>query len=110
MKLRSFQMLVSEDGEIIMGKGRMDILASIDQTGSINRTAKALNMSYKSVWSKLKSTEAHFGQPVVHADRVTGTVLTEAGRDLLNRYRELGRRCRLADDAIFGEIFPEFPQ
>lgn len=109
MKLKSFQMLVSEDGEIIMGKGRMDILASIEETGSINRTAKELNMSYKSVWSKIRSTEEHFGEPVVHADRVTGTVLTEAGRDLLRRYRELSRQCRKADDAIFSAIFPQSP-
>ncbi len=106
MKLRSFQMLVSEDGEIIMGKGRLDILSSIDKTGSINKTAKALNMSYKSVWSKIRSTEAHFGQPVVHADRVTGTVLTEAGRDLVCRFRKLTQQCRDADDAIFDQVFP----
>jgi len=100
-------MLVSEDGEIIMGKGRMDILTSIEDTGSINKTAKALNMSYKSVWSKIRSTEEHFGQAVVHADRVTGTVLTEAGRDLLQRYRKLTRQCRAADDGIFDQVFSD---
>ena len=107
MRLKSSQMLVSDSGDIIMGKGRMEILASIDRTGSINKTAKELNMSYKSVWSKIRSTENHFQEPVVHADRVTGTVLTPAGRDLLNRYRELARRCMAADDAIFAELFPD---
>ena len=107
MKLRSFQMLVSEDGEIIMGKGRMDILDSIEETGSINKTAKALNMSYKSVWSKIRSTEDHYGQAVVHADRATGTKLTPAGRDLLQRYRKLTRRCRAVDDEIFSQVFSD---
>lgn len=107
MKLRSIQLLVSDEGGIIMGKGRMDILRSIDRTGSINKTAKEMKMSYKSVWSKIRSTEAHFGRPVVHADRVTGTRLTREGRELLTRYRELNRQCMAADDAIFDTLFPE---
>ncbi len=105
MKLRSIQLLVSEDGGIVMGKGRMDILASIEQTGSINKTAKALKMSYKSVWSKIKSTEKNYGKPVVVSDKVKGTFLTPAGKDLLEAYRELNQDCMAADDAIFDRIF-----
>lgn len=110
MKLRSIQLLVSDDGGIIMGKGRMDILASIERTGSINKTAKEMKMSYKSVWSKIKSTEKHFGTAVVHADRVTGTTLTQAGRQLLERYQELNRQCMAADDGIFEALFPDAMQ
>ena len=109
MKLRSIQLLVSKDGGIIMGKGRMDILASIDQTGSINKTAKALNMSYKSVWSKIKSTEKNYGEPVVVSDKIAGTRLTEAGWFLLESYRKLNRDCMKADDAIFDRIFNTTP-
>ncbi len=105
MKLKSMQLLVSEEGGIIMGKGRMDILDSIDRTGSINKTAKEMNMSYKSVWSKIKSTEENFGKPVVLADRVKGSCLTAEGRRLLERYRVLNQRCMAADDAIFDDIF-----
>ncbi|MCG8636507.1 MAG: LysR family transcriptional regulator [Desulfobacterales bacterium] len=107
MKLRSMQLLVDDTGGIIMGKGRMDILDSIDRTGSINKTAKEMGMSYKSVWSKIKSTEKHFGKPVVHADRVRGSRLTDEGRGLLEAYRELNRRCMKADDAIFDDIFSQ---
>ena len=106
MRLRSIQLVVGEDGGIIMGKGRMEILMSLDRTGSINKTAKELKMSYKSVWSKIKSTEKNFGRPVVHADRATGTVLTEAGRALLTAYQTLNRQCMAADDAIFATLFP----
>lgn len=105
MKLRSMQMLVNRDGGIIMGKGRMDILLSIDRTGSINKTSKEMKMSYKSVWSKIKSTEKNFGKPIVHADKKEGTRLTQEGRLLLERYQELNERCMDADDAIFDELF-----
>ena len=105
VKLRSIQLLVSDNGGIIMGKGRMEILASIDRTGSINKTAKALKMSYKSVWSKIKSTEANFGRPVVTATKTEGTHLTEEGRTLLDQYKRLNEQCIETDDAHFKAIF-----
>ena len=105
MKLRSNQLIISDDGGIIMGNGRMQILYSIDRTGSINQTSKEMNMSYKAVWSKIKSTEKNFGKPVVLSDKKTGTRLTDEGRNLLEKYRQLKNRCLKADDIIFEDIF-----
>ena len=105
MKFRSSQLVLNNNGEIILGAGRMKILESIVQTGSINKTAKALKMSYKTVWSKIKSTEKNFGKPVVLADKQTGTTLTDDGRLLLEKYRQLKQRCIKADDIIFDDIF-----
>lgn len=106
MKLKSSQFLVADGGGIIMGAGRLAILESIDRTQSINQTSKELKMSYKSVWSKIKSTELNFGKPVVLADKIKGTKLTDDGRALLEKYRELKDRCIQADDIIFDDIFP----
>jgi molybdate transport system regulatory protein len=89
-----------------MGSGRMAILESIDRTGSINQTARELNMSYKTAWSKIKSTEKNLGKPLLLSDRKNGTRLTEEGRHLLARYRELKERCIQADNRIFEELFP----
>ncbi len=105
MKIKSNQILLSDDGEIVMGTGRMKILESIARTGSINKTAKELKMGYKTVWSKIKSTEKNFGQPVVLASRETGTRLTDSGKKLLESYRLLKQRCIEADDQIFDAIF-----
>ncbi len=88
-----------------MGNGRMHILYSIDRTGSINQTSKEMKMSYKAVWSKIKSTENNFGKPIVHSDKKTGTRLTDEGRNLLEKYRELKKRCIQTDDTIFKDIF-----
>ncbi len=105
MKLRSNQLIINDDGGIIMGNGRMQILYSIDRTGSINQTSKEMNMSYKAVWSKIKSTEKNFGKPVVLSDKKTGTRLTDEGRNLLEKYRQLKNQCLKADDIIFEDIF-----
>ncbi len=105
LKLRSSHWIVDENNNIIIGKGRMEILENIEKTGSINQTAKLMKMSYKAVWSKIKATEKHLGAPVVHADRKEGTHLSRQGRELLDKYRHLKDKCQHADDRIFSRIF-----
>ena len=103
--LRSSHWIVDEDGNIIIGRGRAEILANIEQTGSINQTAKVMKMSYKGVWSKIKATEKHLNRKVVHADRKEGSRLTRYGRELLDRYRLLEKKCTASDDKIFSQMF-----
>ncbi len=91
--------------ETVYKSGRMKILETIDRTGSINKTAKALGMSYKTVWSKIKTTEKNLGKSVVLADRKKGSTLTKDGRRLLEKYKELKQRCIEADDMIFNDVF-----
>ena len=105
IRIKSHQWLVDEEGRIIMGKGRMEILEQIEATGSINQAAKAMKMSYKGVWSKIKSTEKHFGTSIVHADKREGSRLSSAGKELLAKYRRLRDRCEASDNRIFEEIF-----
>ncbi len=105
LELRSSHWIVDQNNNIIFGKGRMDILETIAQTGSINQTAKVLKMSYKTVWSKIKSTEKHLQVNVVHSDRKTGTRLTQEGRLLVKKFAELRNECLAADDRIFENVF-----
>ena len=105
LKLRSSYWIVDEDGNIIIGKGRAEILRNIEETGSINQAAKVMKMSYKGVWSKIKATEKHLKHPIVHADRKEGSRLTRQGKDLLERYKLLEKECMASDDNIFSRIF-----
>ncbi len=105
LELRSSHWIVDQDNNIIFGKGRMEILETIAQTGSINQTAKTLKMSYKTVWSKIKSTEKHLQVNVVHSDRKTGTRLTSEGRQLVKLFEQLRDKCLAADDQVFDTIF-----
>ncbi len=105
LKLRSSQWIVDEHGRPIIGKGRMEILEHIEETGSINQAAKRMKMSYKAVWSKIKASERHLGTTLVHTDRRKGSHLSREGRELVKKFRRLQERCRQADDDIFAEIF-----
>ena len=105
LKLKSSQWIVDAKNRIVMAEGRMDLLEAIARTGSINRAAKAMRMSYKSAWSKVRSTETHMKTKIVHSDKSQGTRLTRAGEALLSRYRQMKQRCVAADDAIFEAVF-----
>jgi len=104
-QLKSSQWIVDEDNNIIIGNGRAEILENIEKTGSINQTAKMMRMSYKAVWSKIKATEKHMNACLVHTDRREGSRLSQAGKDLLTKYKRLKNQCMSADDKIFSGIF-----
>jgi len=105
LKLKSSQWIVDADNNIIIGEGRAKILEHIDQTGSMNQAAKLMKMSYKAVWSKIKTTEKHLNACIVHTDRKDGSRLSQEGRVLLKKYKLLKTQCMSADDKIFGGIF-----
>jgi molybdate transport system regulatory protein len=105
IRLLSKQWIVDENGKIIIGEGRREILETIERTGSLNRTAKIMKMSYKGVWSKIKATEAHMNIKIVHTDRKLGSRLTKEGKELLEKYNLMKKECLKADDRIFLSIF-----
>jgi molybdate transport system regulatory protein len=105
LKLLSKQWVVDENNNIIIGEGRKEILETIERTGSLNQTAKVMKMSYKGVWSKIKTTEGYLNARIVDTDRKMGSRLTEEGKELLNKYNQLKKKCLEADDRIFNEVF-----
>jgi molybdate transport system regulatory protein len=105
LRLRSRQWIVNEDGAIIIGEGRQEIFENIEKTGSINKTAKIMKMSYKGVWSKIKATEDSLNARIVATNKKRGSRLTKEGKELLEKYRLLKKKCLEADDRIFRTLF-----
>ena len=105
IRLKSRQWLEDGDGNIIMGEGRQRIFELIEETGSINQTAKLMRMSYRGVWGKIKATEGHMNKKLVLTERRHGSRLTDKGKALLGSYRKLKLDCRKADEEVFKEIF-----
>jgi len=83
-----------------IGPGRADLLEFIDSTGSISAAGKAMGMSYKRAWGLVQALNDGFGQPLVESSRggaeQGGARLTEAGRFVLERYRAMQKKTRLA--------------
>ena len=105
ISLKSRHWLVDENNKIIMGEGRKEIFETIEKTGSINKTAKIMKMSYKAVWGKIRATEEHMKTKLVAADRQEGSYLTKEGKELLKKYQIMKKKCLEADEKVFSDIF-----
>ena len=51
--------------ERFFGPGRIELLENIATTGSINKAAKAMNMSYKKAWEMVNSLNSQAIKPLV---------------------------------------------
>jgi molybdate transport system regulatory protein len=75
------------------GPGRVELLATIADTGSISQAAKALNISYKSAWDAIDAMNNLAGEALV--ERVAGgkggggTRLTARGEQLVRNFRTI---------------------
>jgi molybdate transport system regulatory protein len=106
--------LENSAGEPAFGKGRMVILDAVDAHGSLSAAARALGMSYRGLWARLRRSERRLGYPLVVSHpgcgRDSGSALTPEGRALLERYRELLCRVKVAADDAAREILGCPPQ
>ncbi len=95
-KLRSKIWVEDESGKVIFGMGRVKILEAIEMHGSINAAAKALKMSYRAVWGRIKASEERLGiELVVRQAGGTsggGSVLTPHAKDLIKEFRTFRRQ------------------
>lgn len=86
--------------DFYIGPGRADILELIAETGSISEAAKRMSMSYKRAWSLVQALNDGWGAPLVETARggaaQGGAALTDAGRDVLSRYRRMQEQTRTA--------------
>jgi molybdate transport system regulatory protein len=98
-----------ENGDVVFGSGRLFILSAVQEHGSIFAAAKALKMSYRAVWGKIKATEDRLGQPLLTkrtgGSHGGGSELTPLARALINRYRHLDDLIRTTSDTLFQGIF-----
>jgi molybdate transport system regulatory protein len=88
------------DGQYVFGHRLCEILAAVDETGSIKHAAERFGFSYRYVWGRVKLAERRLGRPLVLA-RVGGpgrqrSELTPLGRQLMEEFASLRTRMQAA--------------
>lgn len=85
----------TEEG-VLFGAGRTALLEGIERHGCLRKAAKEINMSYRAAWGKIKKTEEILGFKLVEktASRKEGYRLTEAGRDLKEKFDRWAKEVR----------------
>lgn len=88
------------DGDKAFGPGLAQLFEGIEAYGSLRRSAAEMGMSYNKAWNIVKNSEVLLGQPLVNrragGAKGGGAALTDAGRDLLARYRAFERAGKQA--------------
>lgn len=108
MKVKS-KVWLDNEGELIFGSGKSDILKAIKKTGSINSAAKALHMSYRHAWSYVRSAEKRLGKSLLVKVKGGpgggGATLTDYANKLLNKFDKLDSEVKVFTNKRFKELF-----
>jgi len=89
MKIK-YKIWIEENGKVIFGKGRDDILKAIADQHSLNAAAKKLEMSYRAAWGRLKASEERLGMKLVDiSTKEKSMQLTEQARAMIELFEKL---------------------
>ena len=95
-KIKSRIWIESEDN-VLLGEGRVHLLKAIEETGSLSKAAKSLNISYKKAWQLLDSVNKSAKKPVtinsIGGKGGGGAELTEYGKSLVIAFDEINKNC-----------------
>jgi molybdate transport system regulatory protein len=103
---------------IALGPGKADLLEAIAETGSISAAARRMNMSYRRAWLLVDTMNQCFLTPLVGTATGGkgggGAQITDFGREILQRYRDMERKAltACADDmaAIAAQLAKDPPE
>lgn len=83
-----------------LGPGKIALLQSIADCGSITAAAKQLGMSYRRAWLLVEATNESFKVPLVAASHGGvhggGAALTDEGKAVLRHFRAIERKAQAA--------------
>lgn len=93
-----FRLQFDQDNRI--GRGKIQLLSHIKETGSISAGGRAMDMSYRRAWLLVDEMNRLFRQPVVESQRGGkqggGAVVTPFGEALIAHYQAMEEKARAA--------------
>ncbi|HZF17869.1 MAG TPA: LysR family transcriptional regulator [Steroidobacteraceae bacterium] len=91
-----------------IGPGKIELLETIAESGSIRRAASQMHMSYRRAWLLVDSLNRSFSEAVTTASTGGagggGVRLTEFGAELVRRYRSAAERIEKLAQAEFAPL------
>ena len=100
---------LEKEGELIFGTGRMRILKAIEETGSMNKAAGKLGMSFRHVWSCINTAEKRLGRALLNKNKGGwkggGATITEYAKNIMVKYEKLEKKVNDFTDQQYQKIF-----
>lgn len=86
----------------LIGKGRVELLELIRETGSISNAAKVMKMSYRQAWQMVQEMNERSMQPVVEKQlggkAGGGATVTARGEQLIAAFHQMEKNVRVFID------------
>jgi molybdate transport system regulatory protein len=80
-----------QDSKVVLSDWRIELLERIEETGSLAKAARRLNVPYRTAWYKLKEMEERLGIKLLCTQsggtEGGGSQLTTEGRQIVRRFR-----------------------
>ncbi len=99
----------NQEGELLFGKGKTEVLELIAQEGSIAGAAQKLKMSYKKTWTHVKILQKNLDDVLVESQQGggenSGSTLTPLADEYINNYKQLERDIETYANERFKELF-----
>ena len=96
MKIKRKIWIETDEG-ILISEGRLQLLRLIEETGSLNKAAKAMNLSYQKAWRLIDDSNRASAQPLilthVGGNKGGGTQLTPYGKLLIVTFETINKEC-----------------
>jgi len=86
-----FRLWFENEKGYVFGRGAYNLLAKIQEKGSLSEATKSLGMSYRYAWGIIKRVEKRIGKTILKTHRGGrsgggGCELTDEGYDLMRKY------------------------
>lgn len=98
-----FRIWFNSNGEKLLGKGRVELLELIKESGSISSAATEMKMSYRQAWQMVKEMNERANEPLVEkhmgGKSGGGSYLTEAGEKAIKSFHELEQKVKIFIDS-----------
>ena len=100
-----------DNNEKFFGDGPARLLHGVEETGSLRAAALSMEMAYTKALTIIRNAETALGFPLII--RTTGgrsgggSVLTEQGKEWLNKYDAYRDACLQANRRLYLEFFPQ---
>jgi molybdate transport repressor ModE-like protein len=82
----------------------LNLLMSIQETGSISKAARLVGLSYRYSWGMLRDVEKLFGTPLLNTDRGRGTTLTPLAEKLIWADKRIRARLSPTLESLASEL------
>jgi molybdate transport system regulatory protein len=100
------RLVVEKDGAAFLGQTRVSLLEKIEETGSINRAAKEIGVSYKAAWDSIDAMNNVADDPLVvrstGGKNGGGTSVTENGKRFIRAFRTIEDEYQKSLEAVNG--------